>query len=193
MWGIAMGTVAIGSFVAPVLLSLIGLKPTLLVVGAILPLLVLVSHRRLLEIDSGVAPASQLDLIERVTLFTPLSLVAKGRIASHLIELDVAAGDVVIRAGEVGDRFYIVAGGQLTIDAGTQLIDAGPGDFFGEIALLNDVPRTATVRADTAARLYALEREDFLAIVTGNALAGTQANAVAAARLEENARAAGTL
>jgi hypothetical protein len=189
-WGLAMGATAIGSFVAPVVIRLIGFRPAFLVVGAILPVLVLVLHRRLIEIDSDVAPASQLALIERVAVFAPLSLVAKERIASHLVQVDVAAGDVVIRAGEVGDRFYVVGNGEFTIDAGSQTIDAGPGDFFGEIALLHEVPRTATVRANTDARLYALERDDFLAVVTGNSLARTEASAVAAERVEANAAAA---
>ncbi len=190
LWGLAMGAVALGSFVTPAVLDLIGLRPTLLAVGAILPLLVLVSHRRLLGIDADVAPASQLAVVERVALFTPLSLVAKERIASHLFPVDVAAGEVVIRTGEVGDRFYVVGHGEFTIDAGSQLIQAGPGDFFGEIALLHGVPRTATVRADTDALLYALERDDFLAILTGNSLAHSEADAVAVARVEENAAAA---
>jgi MFS family permease len=189
-WGLAMGAVAIGSFAVSGVLSLIGLRPTFLVVGAILPLLILVLHRRLLEIDADIAPASQLALIERVSVFAPLSLVAKERIASHLVQVDVAAGEVVIQLGEAGDRFYVVGDGVLTIDAGTQRVPAGPGDYFGEIALLRDVPRTATVRADTDARLYALERLDFLAVVTGNATAHTNADAVAAERLEANARAA---
>jgi hypothetical protein len=189
-WGLAMGATAIGSFVAPVVIRLIGFRPAFLVVGAILPVLVLVLHRRLIEIDSNVAPASQLALIERVAVFAPLSLVAKERIASHLVQVDVAAGDVVIRAGEVGDRFYIVGDGGLTIDAGSLSIDAGPGDFFGEIALLHEVPRTATVRANTDARLYALERDDFLAVVTGNPLARTEAKAVAAERVKADAAAA---
>ena len=97
---------------------------------------------------------------------------------------------MVIRLGDAGDRFYIVGDGQLTIDAATQQVPAGPGDFFGEIALLHDVPRTATVRADTDARLYALERDDFLAVVTGNSLARSKADAVAAERLGSNAEAA---
>ncbi|HSS59162.1 MAG TPA: cyclic nucleotide-binding domain-containing protein, partial [Solirubrobacteraceae bacterium] len=189
-WGLAMGATAIGSFVAPGILSLIGLRPAFLVVGAILPALVLLSYRRLLQLDSDVAPSSQLALIERVAVFAPLSLVAKERIASHLIPVDVQAGDVVIRTGEAGDRFYIVGEGRFTIDTGSQTIDAEPGDFFGEIALLHDVPRTATVLADTDARLYALERDDFLAVVTGNSLAATEAHAVAHGRLEENAAAA---
>ncbi len=182
-WGLAMGTAAIGSFVTPAVLSLIGLRPAFLVVGAILPVLVLVTRRRLLEIDSEVAPAPQLALVEAFTLFAPLSLVAKERIASHLVQVDAEAGEVVIRTGDLGDRFYIVDDGELTIDAGTHTVSAVGGDFFGEIALLRDVPRTATVRAVTDARLYAIDRQHFLAAVTGHAQAHAEAHAVARARL----------
>ena len=164
-------------------MSLVGTRSAFLVVGAILPLLVLVSHRRLIAIDSEIAPAPQLALIDGVALFAPLSLVAKERIASHLIPVDVAAGDIVIRVGELGDRFYLVVEGELTIDLGARSVRTGPGDFFGEIALLRDVPRTATVRAETEASLYALERDDFLAAVTGHSAAHAEAHAVVAARL----------
>ena len=183
-WGLAMGATAVGSFVAPVLLGLVGIRPAFVVVGAILPVLVLVTHRQLLEIDAEVAPASQLALIEDVAMFLPLSLVAKDSIASHLVEVDVAAGDVVIREGDIGDRFYLVASGRVRIDAGSRIVAAGPGDFFGEIALLRDVPRTATVTAATDARLYALERDDFLAADTGHAQARTEAHLVATGRFE---------
>jgi MFS family permease len=170
-WGLAMGALAVGSFVAPAILDLIGLRPALLVVGAILPLLVLISHRRLLEIDAEVAPASQVALVEAIAVFAPLSLVSKERIASHLVQFDVAAGDVVIREGEAGDRFFIIGAGAMTISTGPRSVLAGPGDFFGEIALLRDVPRTSTVTANTDARLYALEREDFfLSVVTGGGI-----------------------
>ena len=182
-WGLAMGGVALGSSVAPVVLSLVGLQPTLLIVGAVLPVLVIAIYGRLKGIDAEVAPPEQLGLVERVALFAPLSLVAKQRIASRLIQLDVETGDVVVRAGAVGDRFYIVDTGSVEIELETRRIHSGPGDFFGEIALLRDVPRTATVRAESETRLYALERDDFLAAVTNHSRAHTEANAVAAARL----------
>ncbi len=182
-WGLAMGAVAVGSFVTPAILSLIGLRPTFVVVGAVLPILVLLTHRRLRQIDSEVAPATELALIDGVELFVPLSLVVKERIASHLVRVDLAAGEVVIRMGDPGDRFYIVGSGAVTIDAGSRTVHSGPGDFFGEIALLRDVPRTATVQAERETTLYALERDDFLAAVTGHPQAHMEAHAVAEARL----------
>jgi hypothetical protein len=181
-WGLAMGAVAIGSFVTPAVLSLIGNRTAFLVVGAILPVLALVSYRRLIALDFDVAPAPGLALIEDVALFASLSLVAKDRIASRLVRVDVAAGEIVIREGEAGDRFYIVGSGELAIDVGSRSVRVGPGDFFGEIALLHGVPRTASVRADTDSRLYALERDDFLAVLTGHSLAEAEARAVAAER-----------
>jgi CRP-like cAMP-binding protein len=80
-----------------------------------------------------------------------------------------------VREGEVGDRFYIVVGGhaQVTSD-GRRLRDRGPGDYFGEIALLRDIPRTATVTAIDEMELYALERAAFIDAATGHA-AGREA------------------
>ena len=184
-WGLAMGAVAIGSLVAPLIVHLVGSRHAFLAVGTILPLLILLTHRRLMKIDREIVPPPQLGLIDRVAIFAPLSLVAKERIASHLISVDVAAGDVVIRAGDNGDRFYIVDDGRLMIEAGTSIRCAQRGDFFGEIALLREVPRTATVRAETDARLFALERHDFLAVVTGHSAAHQEAHAAVATRLTQ--------
>ena len=118
-------------------------------------------------------------------MFAPLSLSAKERIASLLVPAPAPRGDVVIRAGDVGDRFYIVEAGTLVVETGEARSEIGPGGFFGEIALLRDVPRTATVRAVTESQLYTLQREDFLAAVTGHAAARSEAHAVASARLAQ--------
>ena len=185
MWGLAMGATAVGSFVAPVLLGLVGIRPAFVVVGDDPPGACSRHPSATARDRRGDRPALHLALIEDVAMFLPLSLVAKDSIASHLVEVDVAAGDVVIREGDIGDRFYLVASGSMSIDAGSRIVPAGPGDYFGEIALLRDVPRTATVTAATDARLYALERDDFLAAITGHAQARTEAHLVATRRFEQ--------
>jgi MFS family permease len=182
-WSFAMGGVAIGSIAAPALIEAIGPRPAFVAVGAILPVLTLVAYRRLAEIDRAAAPAPELELIERVPMFAPLSVAAKERVAANLVPLSVDAGQVVIRAGEVGDSFYIVGDGELDISAKGVHTAAHQADYFGEIALLRDVPRTATVKALVDTRLYALQRADFLAAVTGHDAAHAAGHAVVEDRL----------
>jgi MFS family permease len=184
VWGLAMGAVALGSIAAPAIVSAIGSRPAFVVVGAILPLLALASYQRLAEIDrTFAAPAAELELIERVPMLAPLSIAAKERIATSLIQVSVGADEQLIRIGDRGDRFYIVADGTLEIEAPGGYATAREGDYFGEIALLRDVTRTATITAIVDSKLYALERNDFLAAVTGHSAAHTAGLAVADARL----------
>jgi MFS family permease len=183
LWGLAMGGVAIGSVAAPPLVDAIGARPAFVVVGSILPLLAVATHRRLVAIDRKTAPAAELELIEHVPMFAPLPISAKERVAARLVPVSVDAGDIVIHAGEPGDRFYIVEEGELRIDAGGVVSTARRTDYFGEIALLHDVPRTATVAAAVDCRLFALQRDDFLAAVTGHSAAHAAGKAVAEARL----------
>jgi MFS family permease len=183
VWSLAMGGVALGSIAAPVLVELLGPRPAFVAVGAILPLLTLVTYRRLVQMDREVAPAPELELIDRVPMFAPLSVAAKERVAANLVPLSVHAGELVIRAGETGDRFYIVGDGELDISAEGLHTTAHSADYFGEIALLRDVPRTATVKAIVDSELYALSRDDFLAAVTGHMAAHAAGQAVAEERL----------
>jgi len=183
VWGLVMGAVAIGSIVAPTVVNVIGPRAAFVVVGSILPLLTFATYRRLLEIDRSVSPAPELELIERVPMFVPLSIAMKERVATKLVPVSVSAGDVVIRAGDAGDRFYIVDQGELEIDADGLHEAAGAGDYFGEIALLRDVPRTATVKATIDSKLYALQRDDFIAAVTGHSAAHAAGEEIAEARL----------
>ncbi len=99
------------------------------------------------------------------------------------MRLDVPAGHVVIHQGEPGDRFYVVAEGRAeVVRDGVAIAVRGPGDHFGEIALLRDVPRTATITALTPLRLIAIERDRFLEAVTGHSRSREHAEAVAAER-----------
>jgi MFS family permease len=182
-WGTAMGSVALGSFAAPSIVRALGAQSAFLLVGSLLPVLTILAFRRLRVLDKFAVPSRQHDLIEGVPMFAPLSLAAKEQLANKLVPLTVSAGDCVVRHGDVGDRFYIVDSGTLTIGVHARHGNADAGDSFGEIALLHDVPRTATVTAATSAHLYALERADFLAAVTGNTLAAHVAHEVAAAGL----------
>ena len=89
-----------------------------------------------------------------------------------------------MRQGEAGDRFYVVVDGELDVDAdGQPASPLGPGSYFGEIALLRDVPRTATVQARTEAELFALDRDEFISAVTGHPQSRAEADAVIGARL----------
>jgi MFS family permease len=185
LWALAMGGVAVGSIAAPLLVDLIGARAAFVAVGAILPLLALVTYSRLGEIDRAVTPAPELALIEQVPMFAPLSCAAKERVAANLMPLSVSAGELVIRAGDVGDRFYIVGDGELDILADGRHKTARQADYFGEIALLRDVPRTATVTATVDSELYALQRDDFLEAVTGVEAAHTAGHAVAEQRLAQ--------
>jgi MFS family permease len=183
VWGLVMGAVAIGSIAAPLAVDVLGPRAALVAVGLILPLLTLATYRRLVEIDRAVAPAPELELIDRVPMFAPLSIALKERVAASLAPVSVSAGEVVIRAGDVGDRFYIVGGGELDIEVEGLHSAAGEGDYVGEIALLRDVPRTATVTAVVDSELYALERAAFLEAITGHSAAHAAGQEVADARL----------
>jgi MFS family permease len=183
LWSLAMGGVALGSVATPALVEAVGAETAFVAVGAVLPLLALITYRRLLEIDRAAAPAPELELIEHVPMLAPLSVAAKERVAAKLLSISVDPGELVIRAGETGDRFYIVRDGELEISAPGRNASAHQGDYFGEIALLRDVPRTATIKARVATRLYALQREDFLAAVTGHQAAHAAGQAITEERL----------
>jgi MFS family permease len=183
IWGAAMGALALGSIATPLLVRELGARAAFVIVGFLLPVLTIAGFRRMRALDAKAAPSRQQLLVDDVPMFTPLSLAAKERLATKLVPLDVPAGETVVRAGDVGDRFYIVDSGTVRIGLGNGEKDSGAGEYFGEIALLRDVPRTATVTAATETRLYALERADFLAAVTGHALAEAAAEEVVDTRL----------
>jgi MFS family permease len=183
LWGLAMTSVAIGSIVVPMVEVALGTRLTLLTVGLILPALALLSRRPLSRIDATLLPVEGLDLVAGVPMFAPLSVAVKERLAASLDPLSVLAGQAVVRSGEYGDRFYIVRSGTLVIERdGARVAGAQAGDYFGEVALLHDVRRTATVRAETPSTLYALGREAFVAAITGHPAASAEAYRVAAER-----------
>jgi MFS family permease len=184
LWGLAMAGVGIGSVAAPPLIHAIGSRGAAAATGLFLAVVVVLAWPRLVSIDrSTAAPLEELAAIGNVPMFRGLSVAAKERVAARLIPLSFPAGAVIVREGETGDRFYIVMEGELDVVEAGQPAGRGSPDYFGEIALLRDVPRTATVTARTDVRLYALERGDFLAAVTGYTGGMEAGEAVVAERL----------
>jgi hypothetical protein len=180
------GTIGLGSVVASALVAGLGARAALIVTGAFLPVVALVTYRRLLAIDRTVAAPDpgRLELLQSNPIFAPLPLPVLERLASSLAPVHIEAGATLFRQGDHGDRFYLVHAGELEIllDGESPKVE-GPGGSLGEIALLRDIPRTGTVRARTDSDLYALEREEFLAAVTGHAESEDAAEAVVGARL----------
>jgi MFS family permease len=177
-------TVAAGAVIAPVLVNAFGVRWTLVVVGLLLPILAILTHASLVRIDREPADPRGLELLQDIPMFSPLSPPVLEQLAAGLAPVSASAGEEIIRVGDHGDRFYVVSSGEVEVFVdGRPPKREGEGTYFGEIALLRDVPRTATVRAATDVELYALDRDDFLPAVTGHAGSAQAAEAVIGARM----------
>jgi MFS family permease len=160
---------ALGALIMPLFITTVGLRGGLAIIGVSVTALVVAGVAGLNRIDTTTLAPAQLPLVTANDILGPLPEGMQERLARALIELHVPAGDVVCREGDTGDRFYLIAEGTADVSAAGQTINQlGPGDGFGEIALLRDVPRQATVTALTDLTLYALERDVFIAAVTGH-------------------------
>jgi MFS family permease len=179
-----VGAIGIGAILAPLLIAALGIRGALIVTGTLLPVLAILLRRLLSPLDEVPVPERELQLLRGMEIFKPLPPPVLESLAHALVPVRVEAGREVFRQGELGDRFYIVADGEVEIVQDGVVVNlAGPGDFFGEISLLRDVPRTATVRARTDVELRALERDEFIAAVTGHAASAEAADSVVATRL----------
>jgi len=181
-----LASIGIGAALVPVLIAWLGIEGALIATGAFLPVLVALLGAKVARIDAtAVAPeAEELRILASVPIFAPLPGGSLEHLAARLVPLRVEPGTVIVRERDAGDRFYIVAEGSLEVSQdGFPVTELDAGDYFGEIALIRDVARTATVTARTAVVLYALDREDFLAAVTGHPPSAEAAETVVSARL----------
>lgn len=183
--GLTMVGLGLGFAVVPFLFAVAGNRPTFVVVGAVLVVFVLATRTRLTRLDASAdLPEERIALLRGVPFLASLGQLTLERLARRLVAVDLPAGTVVIRYGDVGDRFYVVDQGEVEVTVAGRRIDAhGPGGFVGEIALLKDVPRTADVTAVTDVRLFALDRDDFLEAVAGHDESRGAADSVVVARL----------
>lgn len=185
--GVQMAAFAVGSILAPLLVWLGGLPLAFVAVAAMLPLFAVATGRSLLDIDRhATVPIVEIALLRSMPLFAPLPPPTLESLARALEPLSLPAGAEVIRQGEFGDRFYVIADGEVdVVRDGRVAATRRRGEGFGEIALMYDVPRTATVRTATPVELYGLDREAFLLAVTGHPSSQRAARDLADARLAE--------
>jgi CRP-like cAMP-binding protein len=114
----------------------------------------------------------------------PLPEATLERLCRQLTPVSAAAGETVFEAGDQGDRFYLIERGEVEVVSGDGVVARlGEGGYFGEIALVRDVPRTASIRVPEGAELLALDRDEFIAAVTGHAPSAAAADAVVSARI----------
>jgi MFS family permease len=181
---VLIAAMALGALLMPLLIASIGLRWGLTVIALLVVLLVLPGMRRLRGLDETLREPDGLALLRQVPLFAPLALPALDRLARQLVRVEAPAGTVIIREGDGGDRFYIVESGRVEASYnGMTLSFAGPGEPFGEIALLRNVPRTATVTTVEDTVLQAVDRADFLAVLTGNDEARNRADELVSRRI----------
>jgi MFS family permease len=164
-----IGAMACGALVMPLLIEAFGIRVALAIIGGGVAAVVVLALAGLRRIDRTALAPVGLDLVRRIAIFGALPEPILERLARALIPVETRAGDVVIHEGREGDRFYVIEEGTVVVSKeGRWVAQLGPGDYFGEIALLRDVPRTATVTAETDAKLHALERDVFIPAVTGH-------------------------
>jgi hypothetical protein len=179
-----LAMMALGGLIAPLLADAVGLREALVVGGALPVIVVVLLWRPLRRLDVAAPPAQPLDLLRGVPLLAPLAGPVLERLAIDARELRVAAGQVIFEQGTPGDSFYVIADGEVGVAIdGKRVRRQARGESFGEIALLRDTPRTATITASAPTTLIAIDREPFLSAVTGHPGSAEAAEGMVAARL----------
>lgn len=175
---------AAGALAGGLLAGAVGPDAGFMAMALLVPAVALLAMPRLRRVAaSATPPVREYELLRSHPIFAPLPVAETERLALALQEVPFADGDVVIRAGDPGDRFFLIAEGHVTVVPSERPARRlGPGEGLGEIALLRNVPRSATVTGDGDGLLLALERDTFLAAVASVPPAGRAAHRIAEAR-----------
>ncbi|HYZ13187.1 MAG TPA: cyclic nucleotide-binding domain-containing protein [Actinomycetota bacterium] len=169
--GLHQAGVAGGSAVAPLLVYVFGIRGGILVAGLLLPTAILILRGRIRSLDDRAMPIPEreLEILRSVDMFASLPAPELEGLAARLAVVKAAPGTAIVTEGETGHHLYVIEDGEVeVVRDGQPMAMLGPGDYFGEIALLRHVPRTATVVAKSHSTLLSLEREAFLEEVTGH-------------------------
>ncbi len=186
--GLQMASMAIGSLAVSLVVRAVGLSSAMLLIGsAVLLSMVWMTYRfRHLGGDVAPPPDAFIDRLLADPVFEQLPATELSRLAVTVDEQFLHEGDRVIIEGDLGDRYYLVVAGNVEVTRGGAFVRTmGPGQSFGEIALLNNVPRTASVTCTTDVQLYAINRDEFLETMTGHPRSYDAASRVAQTLLND--------
>ena len=161
-------SIGLGALIASLVVASFGPRTALIGIGLVCPVLALASWWRLRALTGRRRARRGGRLLQRVPMLRMLPLPSIEQLARGSEPVEVPSGRVVFSQGDVGDRYYVIESGEVEVVGdgrpGTVL---GPGEGFGEIALLRRTPRTATVVARSDVRLRALLPHRFLHVVLG--------------------------
>lgn len=185
--------VAVGGLVAPFIIHALGARTALFAVGLLAPAAVLAGSRALHRLDARMrARDTDINVLRAVPMLGALPAGTIEALGADLKHAEFGPGQVVFEQDDRGDRYYVIESGQAEVVRNGSVVNTlNPGDGFGEVALLGDRPRTATVRAvvDGPLRVAVLGRTAFLTAVTGYPVSAVAGQAVVA---EVQARDAGS-
>ncbi len=177
-------TMALGALGMPFLIDWLGLRLALLVLAAPVVLIALAALPAMRRLEGRLLRPASLTLLSRVDIFAPLAPAALEALARGAEQRQFAGGDVLVREGEDSDLFFVIESGLVEVTQGDRVLRReGPGEYFGEIGLLRDVARTATITAVEDTVVQAIGRDEFLTAVTGHREARLAAESIATRRL----------
>jgi Cyclic nucleotide-binding domain/Major Facilitator Superfamily len=184
----ALAGIGLGSVAAPSLLDAFDLRGTLALLGLALTGLTIAHARRFARIDRTMPqPGREVDLLRNLPIFAPLPLAVTELLSTELRPQEFESGSVVMKESDPGEEFHVIASGSASVTVrGEPRPSLGSGDCFGEIALLRDIPRTATIIAAEPLHTLALRRDQFLTAVASSARSGVAAESLVAERLSQD-------
>lgn len=182
---LAAGSTALGGLLASALMGAFGIQVALLVTGAILPVAAAVGLLPLRAAEGRLdVHETEAQVLRADPLLGLLSLSIVEELVGAMRRVAFQPGDSLIREGERGNQYLMVTDGTVSVSRGGQVLrQLGPGSGVGEISLLRNVPRTATVTAVGQVEAYALDCDVFLGAVTGHSPARLAADAIVDDRL----------